>query len=130
MRFVAYGHPNILCTHRNTFEFTKDEYVSRKGDCMVGVNANYDVKELRKLLNSSELVIRIRVGDLVEEINCLPNPRFSCAKELVVRRSSFDSERTLGLRADKAAVDFMFKGRLKDPNQVIEVEICEKIVRE
>ena len=34
----AQGHPNILGTHRMTFEITKEHELSRRGDCIIAVN--------------------------------------------------------------------------------------------
>ena len=123
MRFTAYGHPNIKCSHLNTFEFTKDKDVSLKGDCIVGVRADFELSELRKLLVKKELLMKIVVGDVVEEVRFISNPGFGSNEELVVRRSEFVSGRTLGIKADKAAVDFRFKEKLKNPDQKIVVEL-------
>ena len=31
----AYGHRNIRATHRSTFELTKDDYLTHRGDCII-----------------------------------------------------------------------------------------------
>ena len=41
--FTAYGHKNILATHKTTIEFTKDKELSLKGNCIVGVRADFDL---------------------------------------------------------------------------------------
>ena len=35
IRFNIFGHPNILCNHKNTLEFTKQDFVTKKGDCIL-----------------------------------------------------------------------------------------------
>jgi hypothetical protein len=35
-----YGHPNIRSRHAKTIEITKDEHLTARGDCIVGVRAN------------------------------------------------------------------------------------------
>jgi len=105
--FKAYGHKNILATHKNTFEFTKDREVTLNGDCILGVRADFDSKKLTEYLkDKKEVRITISVGELTEEIHCSVNANFSDDNEIVVRRSDFSSKRTLGIHADKACVDF------------------------
>ena len=48
--FFCFGHKNILAKHRNTLEFTKDKDLTLNGDCIVGVNANFDLKEINHLI--------------------------------------------------------------------------------
>jgi len=128
--FFSYGHPNVRCTHKNTFEFTKDKEVSLDGDCIIGVNSDFDVNEIKKIIKNKQkkeeqVKINIIVDDLVEEVNCLVNLAFSDDHEIVVRRSNFKSERTLGLYSDKACIDFSedFRRKLKNKDQKIKVVI-------
>ena len=66
--FSCYGHKNILATHKNTLEFTKDEQLSLKGDCIVGVKADYELRELKKFLkNKSNILCTIFIDDIFEE---------------------------------------------------------------
>ena len=39
-RIYAWGHENIMCTHRTTIEITRDKNMSKRGDCIIGVNAS------------------------------------------------------------------------------------------
>ena len=104
MKFFAYGHPNITGVHKNTFEFTKDAEITKEGDCIIGVNSDYDVKEVMSFVkNKTKLVIQIKVDDIVEEVNCEVNSKFCDENEMVFRLGEFDSSRTLGIRCDKAA---------------------------
>jgi len=124
--FFSYGHPNITAKHKNTFEFTKDKDVSIEGDCIIGVNSNFDLIELKKhIKNKKEVMIRIDAGGLVEEVSCLVNTEFNDDHEIVVRKSNFKSERTLGLYCDKACIDFsrQFVEKLKENGIEIMVDI-------
>lgn len=123
MKFTAYGHPNITSTHRNTFEFTKDEDVTKTGDCIVGVKADFSLKELKELLNYQRIKISIIVGNEVEEIMATPNKTFDSNQEMVIRKTEFASDRTFAIKADKASVDLKIRNKLKDPDQKITVEI-------
>ena len=57
--FTCYGHENITCKHKTTLEFTKDKDLSLKGDCIVGVKADFSlkgVKEFIKILNNNKKI--------------------------------------------------------------------------
>ena len=124
--FIFYGHKNILSTHKNTFEFTKDHDLTLNGDCIVGVKADFDYNELIKLVkNYSKIKIIIKVDNVNEEINCNVNKEFNDENEIVIRKTDFVSKRTLGINANKAAIDLDRKliSKLKDPNVIGTVEI-------
>jgi len=40
--FYCFGHENIQATHKNTIEFTKEDSLTKNGDCIVGVKADFD----------------------------------------------------------------------------------------
>ena len=110
-KFNAYGHPNILATHKTTLEFTKDKELSLKGDCIVGVNADFELKKLKKFIQKSKnkkITITIETisnKKIKEKINAELNPSFNSSKEFVIRKTNFVSERTFAIRANKAAFD-------------------------
>ncbi|HLC96111.1 MAG TPA: DUF371 domain-containing protein [Candidatus Nanoarchaeia archaeon] len=122
--FSCYGHPNITAKHKTTLEFTKDKHISLKGDCIIGVNADFDAKKIKDSLKSSKRIkIFIKVDEFGEEVNCEYNPGFNGNKELVIRKSGFISERTLGIGADKACTDLNAEmaSKLKNSGQMITV---------
>ena len=45
--FNCYGHENITARHKTTLEFTKDEDLSLKGDCIVGVKAGFQLNKIK-----------------------------------------------------------------------------------
>lgn len=109
-KFTAYGHPNISATHKTTLEFTKDEHVSLNGSCIVGIKSDFDLKELKDFIKKSkneeiEIIIGIKIKKIQEKITAKLNPEFNSDKELIVRKSDFTSERTFGIKSDKAAFD-------------------------
>ena len=124
--FFSFGHPNITAKHKNTIEFTKDKELSLKGDCIIGVNSDFDLKEIKKLIKDSKRIkIVIKVEGISEEINCEVNPGFDDDKEIVIRKGEFVSKRTLGIRADKACSDFSeeFINKLNQEGRKIEVTL-------
>ncbi len=119
MQFNISGHENVLSTHRNTIEFTKDTELSLKGDCILGVNADFDHNELMELVKQcSKIKVIITVDDLKEEITAEINKDFDDKREIVIRKTDFVSKRTLGIKADKAAIDVNrdLVDKLKDSN--------------
>ena len=110
--FIANGHPNISGTHKTTLEFTKDEEVSLKGDCIIGVNADFDSSEIKKFiksLKSKKVSITIKTISKSEfaiikaAIFAEINPDFNSGREIVIRKTDFISERTFAVNADKSA---------------------------
>jgi len=123
--FSCFGHPNITSKHKNTFEFTKDSEIDLVADCIIGVRADYDLFKLRKFIKDKEKIkIIIEVSGLVEEVECYVNDSFNDSREIVVRKSDFNSRRTLGVRADKASKDFSkeFVEKLKDNKINVEIQ--------
>ncbi len=104
MIFIAYGHPNITAKHKTTIEFTKDKEVSLDGDCIVGVNSDFDLNEIKDFIRENkEIKVIVKVDNIEEEINCEVNKNFNNDKEIVIRKTDFVSERTLGIKANKSA---------------------------
>jgi len=110
---AARGHPNIRSTHRNTIEFTKETHITPRGDCIVAVTADKAMLEL-----SEDFKRRLKTGDARLEITIEcdgikdtvvayghPNLILTHPTDLVVRKSDFICERTLAIKADKAACD-------------------------
>ena len=107
-QFHAYGHPNILGTHKATLEFTKEEELSIKGDCIVGVKSDFELKGLKefiKRLKSKKISITISNGKIHETMSAEINPDFDDDREFVVRKTNFASKRTFATSSNKAAFD-------------------------
>ena len=112
-KFFAYGHPNITGTHKTTLEFTKDEEVSLNGDCIIGVKADFNLKDIKDFIkdsiknNNKKITITIKTPDkkIQEKISAELNPSFNSNKEFVIRKTNFVSERTFAINSNKAAFD-------------------------
>ena len=124
--FTATGHENITALHKTTLEFTKDSSVTLNGDCIVGVNATFDIKELKKFLCQQKIKITLRAGGITEEIIAQPNSMFASEREMVVRIGGYMSERTFAVHADTSAsrLSRAFKTRLRDPATIVTVTVC------
>jgi hypothetical protein len=131
--FHAFGHPAIQSTHPTTLEITTEEHLTRKGDCIIAVKASKGLadlpREIRKTLSTSVGMARMTliVGShrfAIEGRGAIGLP-LSHPTDIVVRKSSFMSDRTLMVKADKAAADIPrnMVQLLRDPAQRITVEI-------
>jgi len=111
---VARGHPNIRATHRTTLEITKDSHLTPRGDCIIGVCASKSISEIDERIKEW-----LRSGGKVEIEIILPqyglkdrlfafgskNLRFKHPTDIVVRKSDYICDRTLAIKATKAAKD-------------------------
>ena len=130
---VAYGHRNLKGTHKTTLEITKALNVTPKGDCIVAVNASKSLNDLNKSLRaiitqpSSSVTLALEVNEIMDEVKGFGDPRLTLAslEDIVCRKSNFVSERTLMVKADKAAVDLDRRiiEALKDPEEAAYVTI-------
>ena len=104
--FKCLGHRNISSSHSNTLEFTKDSNIGKIAHCIVGVSSNFSLEKIKKeIKNKKEINIEIRAGKAKDIVKCLANHNFCDNNEIVIRKSDFISERTLGIRCDKASSD-------------------------
>jgi len=110
--FTCNGHQNITSKHKTTLEFTKDKEVNLEGDCIIGVSADFNLDSIKKFINekpNKDITIIIQIiksnKKIIEKIKAEINPDFNSEKEMVIRKTDFISERTLAIRADKAACD-------------------------
>ena len=131
--FSARGHENVQSTHRTTFEVTKEEILSNRGDCILAVEAtkaaadlSVEFKETAKK-EGARITVTVEADGLKETVQARGNPKlqFTHQTDLVVRKSSYVCGRTLAINADKAAIDFSreFVKKLKDPKQTIKVTL-------
>ena len=140
--FNCHGHKNITAKHKTTLEFTKDEDVTLKGDCIVGIRAGFKLSEIRQFIeksknkkiaiimqaisksskNSKNFLGHKKIQDkIIAEIN----PDFGSNKEIVIRKTDFISERTFAIKADKSAFELNrdLIGLLKEEKGKIKVVI-------
>ena len=124
--FTAWGHENITAKHKRTLEFTRDSAVGIEGDCILGVSSNFSIYDLKELIKEgTKLKMVIKVEDIYDEVVFEANPGFNDEKEIVIRMGDFSSERTLGVKADKACADLKKElvEKLRNPDQKIDVLI-------
>jgi hypothetical protein len=120
------GHANIRSAHRNTIEFTKDTELTKEGDCIAGVRADFDPVKLKEFVKEfSSFTLIMLVGKSTFKITSKVNKEFDDIHEIVLRRSEFGSKRTLGIRCDKVAADVPREiiEKLKNPETIGTIEL-------
>ena len=127
------GHENIQATHRSTIEFTKDDKLSRSGDCVLAVSIDKGLVDLSRKFREAmrkpgaKLTIQIDAADFSERIQAYGNPHLelSNSREIVIRKSDFTSGRTLAVNADKAAIDVSRElvSMLHNPEQIVKITL-------
>lgn len=107
----AQGHENILATHNTTLEITKDQHLSKKGDCIVAVAADKGLTDLcaefkeKMRSKNAKLTVIIEAGDIAEQVNAQGYQQLILTHptDMVIRKSNYVCSRTLAVHADKAA---------------------------
>ncbi len=133
----AYGHRNIRATHKSTLEITKGNRLSKKGECIIAVSANKAIADLNPEFKGSlrnenaEMTMLIEAGGIVEVVNAFGSRQLILAHptDIVVRKSSYVCNRTLAIKADKAAWDLSRKlaERLRDPKQKVKITLTVEV---
>ena len=124
-KIYAYGHENILCTHKTTIELTKDTYVSVKGNCILGIkasksciNLNSNLKDLIKSGNM-KVKVTISVGNITDSFYGFGNKDLTLLnkKDIVFRLSKYICDRTVLINCTKSSQDLNRKlvNKLKSP---------------
>ncbi|MCX8179592.1 MAG: DUF371 domain-containing protein [Candidatus Aenigmarchaeota archaeon] len=109
---VAYGHPLISAKHKTTLEITKENFLTKRGDCIIAVNADkscFDLANTTKkfLKQGKKLKFVLIANNIKDEIVAFGHEKLILKNptSLVIRKSSFIDDRTIALKADKAAKD-------------------------
>lgn len=128
--FTCYGHPAIRATHVKTLEFTKDPDLTERGDCIIGIKADFDLNELKKFTKKVKFICSVTTptGETItSEFKAKVNQNFNSDHELVLRKSGFDTERTFGFGLNRGAnhLDRRIVELMQNPEQKMQVTIQE-----
>ncbi len=127
----------MLATHKTTFEITKEALLSEKGDCIIAVSADkaladlsFKFKDWLKRENA-KISILIEADNVKEVVSAFGSPKLilSHPTDMVVRKSSYVCDRTLAVKADKAACDLSRKlvEKLRNPKQKVKITLTVKV---
>ena len=135
-KIKAKGHRNIKAKHRTTIEITRESHLTERGDCIIAVSADRGTHDFsngfkEELRNENAKLEIILICENSKEIIAAyghPDLTFKNPDEMVIRKSNFICDRTLAIRADKAAInlDREFVKKLREGKEVkIELRITD-----
>ncbi len=127
----AYGHENIRATHETTFEITKESTLTKRGDCVIAVGATKGAKDLDSEFEEAmkrqdaQITITIEASKIRELIKARGSTQllFTHPTDMVVRKSNYICDRTIAIKANKAARDISRKliQKIQNPDQKIKI---------
>ncbi|MEJ2260141.1 MAG: DUF371 domain-containing protein [Nitrosopumilaceae archaeon] len=105
------GHENIRSNHKKTIEITKDSELTLRGDCIIGVNANYSCSDLPENLKAKlqdptsevQFSIKVQEHEFVVKGKGHEDLILTHPEDIVIRKSDFVCPRTLAVKCDKAS---------------------------
>jgi hypothetical protein len=131
---LAYGHPLVKCSHRTTIELTKENYLTEKGSCILGINASKACKdlslELKGRIRSGDAIrVLIEVDDIIETFIGYGDEKLNLKSEndIVFRKSSYICNRTVLINCSKSSMDLnreLIK-KLNEPNKKFTIKFQE-----
>jgi hypothetical protein len=120
-----------------TFEVTKDEHLTRRGDCVIAVQATKGLGELSTELrhlckrDDARIIVELRGAGMYDCIEGRGSASLSLshASEIVGRKSAFISDRTLMVGANKAAsdIDRDLISALRSPDTRLDIRIIAEV---
>jgi uncharacterized protein len=107
------GHHNVLSYHKKSIEITRENEISLRGDCIIGVGSNKGCGNLDQRLRDAlrKNGTRVNIEIIVDNMSFVISGRgdseltASDTKDIVIRKSNFCCPRTVSVFCDKAASD-------------------------
>ncbi len=134
--FKAYGHPLVKATHYSTLEITKEDYLTERGTCIIAVKSEKACNDLPEYIknlikkDNTEIHIILEVNGIKDIIKAYGSNKLTLTsnKSIVIRKSTYIDDRTLAIKADKAAKDINRKmiQKLKNPKTTLKITIKVK----
>jgi hypothetical protein len=108
---VCKGDPFVLGSHPTTFEVTRENHLTKNGNCIIGIAADKGCKglsaEFKRVLchDDTVLVTRLSCEGVTVEVKSRGSSGLTLhhLTDLVWRRSTFICGRTIGIRSDYVA---------------------------
>jgi uncharacterized protein len=126
----CHGHPLVLGTHPTTFEVTREDHLTRKGNCIIGIAADKGCAGLSPAFKAvlahddAHLITmlachgeKVKIHSRGSALMLLDHPT-----DMVWRKSTFVCGRTIGIRSDYVALTFP-KGLLQNLKAGKEMEV-------
>jgi hypothetical protein len=129
----GFGHENIRATHKTTLELTKENTLTKKGDCIIAINVDKGFPNLNQtfltLCKSKDcrITVILKCEGITDEIIGFGHPdlTFQHPSDIVIRKSQFICPRTLMIRANKAArnLNKQLISKLQDPQAKVQIKL-------
>ena len=129
---TARGHPNVLGTHRTTIEITKENFLTKNGNCIIGIMSSKGVNdfnlELKKAIQNEEKIeVEMIAGPFKESFIGKGHQDLSLTNSIsmVFRLSEFISDRTALINCSKSSIELNrdFINYLKDSSHELIVRL-------
>ncbi|MEM1543499.1 MAG: DUF371 domain-containing protein [Candidatus Bathyarchaeia archaeon] len=127
----AFGHSLVRATHKTTFEVTREDHLTERGDCIIAVKADKAARDLSERFRdiarrpNAEIIIIIEANGERDVVRAYGSPRLTLthSMDIVVRKSSYVCARTVAIGADKAACNLSRKliEKLRNPRQEVRI---------
>ncbi|MBS7639007.1 DUF371 domain-containing protein [Candidatus Bathyarchaeota archaeon] len=127
----AFGHSLVRATHKTTFEVTREDHLTERGDCIIAVKADKAARDLSERFRdiarrpNAEIIIIIEANGERDVVRAYGSPRLTLthSMDIVVRKSSYVCARTVAIGADKAACNLSRKliEKLRNPHQEVRI---------
>ena len=105
------GHPLVRGNHPTTFEVTREDHLTKYGNCIIGIAADKGCKDLspsfKRIISHDDAVLftRLSCNGVTIEVKSKGSSLFTLdhPTDMVWRRSSFVCGRTIGIISDHVA---------------------------
>jgi len=123
-KISAYGHENILCTHKTTIELTKENSITKRGNCILGIKATKSCIDLnpilkKNIINEKKIKVSIRAENVTDSFYGFGNKDLTLLdkNDLIFRKSDYICDRTVLINCTKSSNDLNRKliKKLKKP---------------
>ncbi len=125
-KIYAWGHKNILCTHKTTIEITKETDLTKRGDCVLAVGASKACLDLtpelkNKIKNEKKFKVKLELDDIQDYFYGFGNKELKLLdkSDMVFRKSSFICDRTVLINCSKSSKELSRElvNKLKNPKK-------------
>ena len=107
----CHGHPLVTGSHPTTFELTREDYLTKNGNCIIGIGADKGCNDLSSVFrdvlahNDAVLITRIVCGGVTVAVKSRGSSLFTLnhPTDMVWRKSSYVCGRTIGIMSDHVA---------------------------
>ncbi len=125
-KIYAWGHENILCTHRTTIEITKETNLTKKGDCVLAVKSSKACFDLtpdfkNQIKNGNKFKVKLKVDEIQDFFYGFGNKDLKLLDKnnMVFRKSGFICDRTVLISCSKSSRELKREliDKLKNPEK-------------